>query len=104
MRKTNIIYKCIYAESRKILQMNLLKSRNRDTDGYMDTKMGKGEWDQLENWIHTYEILCIKLITDESLLCRKLLNAWWSQRRDICKYIADAFCCLAETNIVKQLQ
>ena len=58
MRKTNIIYKCIHVESRKILQMNLLKSRNKDTDRYMDTKVGKGEWDQSENW--DPHILCIK--------------------------------------------
>ena len=58
MKKTNIIYKCIYVESRKMHQMNLLKSKNRDTDRYMDSKVGKGEWDQLENW--DPHILCIK--------------------------------------------
>ena len=46
-------------ESGKIVQMNLLKSRNRDTDRYMDTKVGKGEWDQLENWdSHIWTCMC----------------------------------------------
>ena len=40
-------------ESGKMIQMNLSASRNRDTDienKRMDTKGGKGGWDELGEW------------------------------------------------------
>ena len=43
----------IYVESRKMVQMNLLQSRNRDIDiesKRVDTKWGKKGWDELGDW------------------------------------------------------
>ena len=47
----------IYVESRKMVQMNLLQSRNRDTDvehKLVDTEERKGRWDEFVRVALTY--------------------------------------------------
>ena len=49
-----------------------MQNRNRDRDiknKYMDTKVGKGRWDELGDWKgHTYAIDTMYKITSENLL------------------------------------
>ena len=48
----------IYVESRKMVQMNLLQSRNRDTDvehKLVDTEERKGRWDEFVRVALTYK-------------------------------------------------
>ena len=43
----------MYVASRKTVQINLFTKQNRDTDienKRMDTKQGKGGWDELGDW------------------------------------------------------
>lgn len=50
IRKTSIVYSCIYMKSRKRYRQTCLQDRDRDTDidsRGVDTVRGRREWDKL---------------------------------------------------------
>ena len=53
------------------------------------------------NWeigIDIYMLLCIKEVTNENLLYLVLCGKEIQRRGNICIYMADSFCCRAETD------
>ena len=80
-RKTNIVYLCIYVESRKMVRLNWFarpKQRHRYREQTYVHQGGKAGWGgggggmNWEIWIDIYTLICIKQITNKSLLYKKI--------------------------------
>ena len=116
-RKINIIYWCIYIESRKMVLMNRFpgqaeKCRRRAwTCGYR----GRRGWGKWESSIGTHTTMCEVAASGEAGVQHRELSsvpcddlerwdagvgeeAW--EGGNICVHIADSCCCTAETNTI----